>query len=85
MNSEQFAYWLQGFLEVANPKTLNETETAMIKEHLQLVFKKVTGPTSIVQTFPWNPQGGGTTTHLNQDKPAIVICASQESKKQVFC
>jgi len=42
MKSEQFIYWLQGFMEMENPKTLNLKQTKMIKDHLALVFNKKT-------------------------------------------
>jgi len=38
MTSRDFAYWLMGFFEIANPKTLNEEQTKIIKNHLDLVF-----------------------------------------------
>lgn len=38
MTSRDFAYWLQGFFEIANPKTLDEERVEMIKKHLNLVF-----------------------------------------------
>jgi len=42
MTAEQFTYWLQGFMETADPKSINETQTQIIKDHLALVFGKVT-------------------------------------------
>jgi len=42
MTAEQFTYWLQGFMETAEPKKLNEKQTQIIKDHLALVFTKVT-------------------------------------------
>lgn len=39
---DQFVYWLQGFFEMANPIALNELQTTMIKDHLALVFNKLT-------------------------------------------
>ena len=45
MSAVEFAYWLQGFFEISEPneiKELNETQTRIIKDHLQLVFKKET-------------------------------------------
>ena len=39
MTAEQFTYWLQGFMETAEPKKLNEKQTQIIKDHLALVFK----------------------------------------------
>lgn len=41
MNAEQFAYWLQGFVEI-HGGTPDEGQWYMIKEHLQQVFKKET-------------------------------------------
>ena len=56
MTPEQFVYWLQGFMEVANPTTLDETQTQQIKDHLNLVFDKQTPDRNSV-TYPgWNPQ-----------------------------
>jgi hypothetical protein len=42
MTTEQFAYWLQGFLELSENKTINERQVKIIKDHLALVFKKET-------------------------------------------
>lgn len=44
MTSQNFAYWLMGFFEVAEPKTIGEKETDMIKKHLNLVFKHEIDP-----------------------------------------
>lgn len=42
MTSEQFVYWLQGFMEIGNPKALSAKETQIVKDHLKLVFDKKT-------------------------------------------
>ncbi len=42
MDSEQFVYWLHGFFEISDAKTLTETQVQIIKDHLDLVFNKVT-------------------------------------------
>ena len=44
MDSVNFAYWLQGFFEMTNTKNLTEEQVTMIKQHLALVFTKVTPP-----------------------------------------
>ena len=44
MTSRDFAFWLQGFFEVANPDTIGSKETDMIKKHLNLVFKHEIDP-----------------------------------------
>ncbi len=42
MTTKQFAYWLQGFFEINDPQTINKEQTQIIKDHLNLVFDKVT-------------------------------------------
>lgn len=42
MTSEQFTYWLQGFMETADPETIDAKQTQIIKDHLALVFTKET-------------------------------------------
>ena len=51
LSPEQFVYWLQGFMEMANPQTLTEEQVKMLKEHLLLVFTKVV-PVQQVQVSP---------------------------------
>ena len=40
MTTEQFVYWLQGFLEITDPDRISPRETRIIKDHLKLVFDK---------------------------------------------
>ena len=47
MTPENFTYWLQGFIEISNPKVISEEQTQIIKDHLNLVFKKETPNTNI--------------------------------------
>lgn len=42
MNSESFCYWLHGYFELSGVTKLDEAQVKMIKEHLALVFTKVT-------------------------------------------
>lgn len=44
MTPEQFAYWLQGFAEMAPNTHPTPEQWAMIKSHLATVFHKVTPP-----------------------------------------
>jgi hypothetical protein len=44
MTSRDFAFWLQGYFEVSNPKEIGEKETDLIKRHLALVFKHEIDP-----------------------------------------
>jgi hypothetical protein len=42
MTAENFCYWLQGYFELYGPKTLDEKETRVVWDHLNLVFQKQT-------------------------------------------
>jgi hypothetical protein len=42
MDSLQFAYWLQGFFELSENKELTQKQVQIIKDHLALIFTKVT-------------------------------------------
>lgn len=42
MTPKNFTYWIQGFFEISDAKKLDETQVQIIKDHLDLVFNKVT-------------------------------------------
>jgi len=42
MAQETFIVWLKGYVDLAAPTEVNEREWQIIKDHLQLVFTKVT-------------------------------------------
>ncbi len=44
MRARDFAFWLQGYFEVSQPKEIGVNETEMIKKHLALVFKHEIDP-----------------------------------------
>ncbi len=44
MDATNFAYWLNGFAELSGDTPPTEAQWASIREHLSLVFEKVTPP-----------------------------------------
>lgn len=44
MTSRDFCYWLQGFYEIAGTDTISESQSKMIRRHLNLVFKHEIDP-----------------------------------------
>lgn len=42
MNTEQFAYWLQGYAEITGGNLPDADEWQIILDHLKLVFEKKT-------------------------------------------
>jgi hypothetical protein len=55
MTSENFCYWLQGYIELSNCKSLTPGQVKMISDHLQLVFKKETPhPLTVSLNSTWD-------------------------------
>lgn len=42
MSPESFTYWLQGYFEISDSNTLSPQQVQIIRDHLDLVFEKVT-------------------------------------------
>lgn len=69
MTERDFCYWLQGFFEIENPTNITSEQVAMIKEHLQLVFNKVTGPNGLKLTnISWDKELGMFVEKLNKEE-----------------
>lgn len=81
MTAHDFAYWLQGMFEVINPKTLNSKQLQVIKDHLALVFTKVTPEYDQPQTYPW--QGPITTPTYPTVGPEIIY--SPSAHENTYC
>jgi hypothetical protein len=52
MNAEQFCYWLKGSFELAGMTQIDQVQVQIIKDHLNLVFKKETPNRQISVTPP---------------------------------
>ena len=39
MDARDFTYWLQGYFEVSGSEELDKIQTAIVKDHLNLVFE----------------------------------------------
>lgn len=55
MTSDNFIYWLNGYLELSGAETLTKEQVKVIKDHLKLVLKKETPAYTITQQNPWPP------------------------------
>lgn len=58
MQARDFIYWLRGFLEIYNPKTINAEQTKVIKEHLDKCFTEVV-PAASLPDIPHIEKPGG--------------------------
>ncbi len=61
MKSRDFCYWLQGFFELSEYKTITAEQAEVIKGHLTMVFIHEIDP-----SFPASQQVSLTTVH-NKD------------------
>ena len=72
MTSEQFVYWLQGFIELNGGKLPTKEQWASIEDHLKTVFHKVT-PTvpypNITSPYIVNP-----ASPVSPLPPNTIIC-----------
>jgi len=50
MNSIDFCFWLQGYFEVSDAKELTPSQTTIVKNHLNLVFRHEIDPLRDEQT-----------------------------------
>lgn len=67
MTTEQFCYWLQGFAEIKGGwEEPTAAEWAVIKDHLNLVFKKETPDYNIKVTPVYGPEPAKTAEELKK-------------------
>lgn len=71
MTPNDFCYWLQGFLEISDVKTLTPEQLLVVKDHLQLVFKKDT-PLRFGPPMPYTlcDKGGQGSTYVGGEAKA---------------
>lgn len=51
MNPEAFTYWLKGYFEISDSNHLTSNQVQIIRDHLDLVFAKVTPERKIEPDF----------------------------------
>ena len=72
MNAQEFCYWLQGYMEISGGRELSESQIKIIRDHLDLVFTKVT------PTYPFQP----APEHVELTcEPAQTFCCDAEVYK----
>lgn len=69
MSPEQFAYWLNGFVELNPNAMLTLTQWQIVKDHLALVHQKVT-PNRVPDRFQWHM----TDTAQNPFNVPAITC-----------
>lgn len=79
MSPENFCYFLQGYFEISKSNTLTELQVQEIKNHLDLVFKKVTPNLSTQSPYcsftgTVNDLIYNTSVAKSGEKSAVFIC-----------
>ena len=84
MDPISFTYWLKGFFEISDAKTVDEKQVQIIKDHLNSVFNKVTPDRNGIDSNDSMPKGfefdllpksnGYCTVSKGVVKPSQVLC-----------
>lgn len=80
--SQDFCLWLQGFVELQDAESISDTQWLQIKDHLKLVFDKVTPDRSNPFNITVKPSiGGGPDVDwteimkkFQQNPPYTITC-----------
>lgn len=64
MEAENFAYWLKGYFELQDTDKLSPKQVKVIKDHLDLVFNKVTPNRSKVKIIDLDKKRICTLPHF---------------------
>lgn len=74
MTPENFCYWLQGLIELDNPTSLDENQINIIKDHLNLVFKKETPAYSLKDLFNQAQKNKGICSEIDEKSNLNITC-----------
>ena len=75
MSPEQFTYWLKGFFEISDTNNLSEKQVQIIRDHLDLVFNKVTP----------DRDGYSPLTNVFKNLNSHQLCGNSTSKPELYC
>lgn len=71
MTHEQFAYWLQGFIEISQPEIITSEQLQIIQDHLNLVL----GIENVSDKSIWNNDCINTNDQLFCTAQAPNLCS----------
>lgn len=85
MTPEQFCYWLQGYFELSSEERpqLYAEQTRIVRDHLALVFEKVTPKLGMVMT---TSETWDSTAIPPSNEPNICgVAVSPKSRTEYYC
>ena len=73
MTPEQFIYWLQGWLEIANPTIIEEHQLKIIQRHIGYVFQQghLPAPTISGHSIVYTP---AVAAAMQTTEPTAMTC-----------
>lgn len=84
MQNTQFAYWLQGFFEIAKPETITAEQVTIIRNHIALV-KKCWEPRKLVAASNDGPYDGELSMEdLTQSEMENLPALIEEDDTNLF-
>lgn len=74
MTEKDFVFWLQGFIELTETDSISDKQWLVIKDHLKLVFDKVTPVRTTEYNPTYPPLKKLTDIDWTQFKDTKIIC-----------
>jgi hypothetical protein len=82
MTSEQFVYWFNGFLEIAQPEVITATQISIINDHLALVLKKETPTRELPKPLKVGTPTTWTNTGLKAAQAGDIVSGFTTGKDE---
>lgn len=82
MNNRDFTYWMEGFFEISEPKSINDKQLTMIKEHIKLVSatEQISGFALWLDGFLKAKDLSGDENYLSAEETSAI---NNELRKQI--
>lgn len=85
MNSEQFVYWLKGFMELQNPETMGKEQVQAVKYQLEMVKDNTkTIPTTPISDPNMFPKWQEPHINPNTPNPYRITCGDNPDDNNPF-
>jgi hypothetical protein len=85
MDPLNFCYWLQGFMEIDDPEALSTRQIDVIRDHLALVFEKMTPDRSTLVSPNTSAERPNQSTHWPYPQTRTFCSATADPKQIRMC
>lgn len=86
MTPQEFCYWLQGFFELSESNGMSPKQVEIVKEHLRLVFTKVTGNVPVAKPLdPFEPICSDVQQHVScSQNPSDLPLLTEDDIRRIM-